>query len=28
MPGVMLAIRDVMGRQELVLGLEVLLGIE
>jgi len=28
MPGVMLAIRDVMGRQELVLGLEALLGIE
>jgi len=28
MPGVMLAIRDVMGRQELVFGLEALLGIE
>jgi 4-hydroxy-tetrahydrodipicolinate reductase len=28
MPGVMLAIRDVMGREELVLGLEALLGIE
>ncbi len=28
MPGVVLAIRDVMGREELVLGLEALLGIE
>ncbi len=28
MPGVMLAVRDVMGRRELVLGLETLLGIE
>lgn len=28
MPGVMLAIRDVMGREELVLGLEALLGID
>src|SRR3990172_1871796 len=28
MPGVVLAVRDVMGRQELVLGLETLIGIE
>ena len=28
MPGVILAVKDVMGRQELVLGLETLIGIE
>ena len=28
MPGVVLAVKDVMGRQEMVLGLETLIGIE
>ena len=27
MPGVVLAVRDVMGRQEMVLGLETIIGI-